>query len=82
MGLRQMVSQDFCFSSLFGLVSFPAPAHAIPRLPVSVIHIPLAESAGFTSEITLDLFCPRRGKQPTAVGGAGLLPVKMRWAKV
>lgn len=82
MGLRQMVSQDFCFSAQFGLVSFPIPAHAIPRLPVSVLHIPLAEGAGFSSEITLDLFCPGRAKQQMVVGGAGLLNVKMRWAKI
>lgn len=77
-----MVSQDFCFSARFGLVSFPVPTHAIPRLPVIGLHIPFAESDGFSSEMTLDLFGPGRGKQPTAVGGAGLLTVKMRWAKL
>lgn len=61
----------FCFIlSCF----FPAPAHAIPRPFVCVIHIPVAEDiAVFTSETSFELSSSGSGKQPTAVDGGRMV---------
>lgn len=61
------MSRDFCFSARFCLGFFPTPAHAIPRLFVCVIHIPVAEDiAALTSETTFEVSW-RETRQPQEI---------------